>query len=148
MGGATWDTGQPAFSSRQGRFGPALSRTHVFYTQVRVENITRRSQGATLAKVLVDTGSEYSWVPADVLESLGIKREKKDLAFLMANGTAITRSVGFAIVRVGHAFTVDEVVFGEPGDQQLLGARSLEGLNLAVDTTKRRLVAAGPLPAA
>jgi predicted aspartyl protease len=119
-----------------------------FYTQVRVENIARRSHGATLGKVLVDTGSEYSWVPAEVLENLGIKREKKDLVFLMANGTTIMRSVGFAIVRVGGAFTVDEVVFGEPRDQQLLGARSQEGLNLKVDTTKKRLVAVGPVPAA
>ena len=45
-------------------------------------------------------------------------------------------------------FTIDEVVFAEPGDLALLGARTLEGLNLAVDTAKKKLVAAGPLPAA
>ena len=66
----------------------------------------------------------------------------------MANGQQITRSVGFAIVRVDKFFTVDEVVFAEKGDLLLLGARSLEGLNLAVDTQKKKLVAAGPLPAA
>ncbi len=82
------------------------------------------------------------------MEKLGIKREKKDLAFVMANGQLITRSVGFAIVRVDKAFTVDEVVFAEKGDMRLLGARSLEGLNLAVDSRKKKLVAAGPLPVA
>ena len=66
----------------------------------------------------------------------------------MANGQTVTRSVGFVVVRVGTAFTVDEVVFGEAGDQMLLGARSLEGLNLTVDSTRKRLVAAGPVPAA
>ena len=66
----------------------------------------------------------------------------------MANGQQITRSVGFAIVRVEKAFTVDEVVFAEKGDMLLLGARSLEGLNLAVDSRKKKLVAAGPLPVA
>jgi predicted aspartyl protease len=60
----------------------------------------------------------------------------------------VTRSVGFAIIRLDKAFTIDEVVFAEPGDLQLLGARTLEGLNLAVEPTRRRLVAAGPLPAA
>jgi predicted aspartyl protease len=119
-----------------------------FYSNLVVENVVNRKRSATLAKALVDTGSEYTWVPGEVLESLNIKREKKDLAFLMANGTQVTRSVGFAIVRVGDAFTVDEVVFGEPGDQILLGARSLEGLNLAVHPSKKKLVAAGPLPAA
>ena len=66
----------------------------------------------------------------------------------MANGQQITRSVGFAIVRVANHFTVDEVVFAEKGDMLLLGARSLEGLNLAVDSRKKKLVAAGPLPVA
>jgi hypothetical protein len=40
------------------------------------------------------------------------------------------------------------VIFAEKGDLALLGARTLEGLNLTVDTSRKRLVAAGPLPAA
>jgi predicted aspartyl protease len=87
-------------------------------------------------------------VAGTTLEKLGIKREKKDLEFIMANGSLITRSVGFAIVRVEKSFTVDEVVFAEKGDLLLLGARSLEGLNLAVDSRRKKLIAAGPLPAA
>ena len=39
-------------------------------------------------------------------------------------------------------------VFAEKGDMHLLGARSLEGLNLAVDSQKKEWVAAGPLPVA
>ena len=119
-----------------------------FYIGARIENIAHREHGVTIPKLLVDTGSEYTWVAAATLEKLGIEREKKDLAFTMANGQVITRSVGFAIVRVEKAFTVDEVVFAEKGDMLLLGARSLEGLNLAVDARKKKLVAAGPLPVA
>ena len=74
--------------------------------------------------------------------------EKKDVEFVMANGQHITRSVGFAIVRVGKSFTIDEIVFAEKGDLLLLGARSLEGLNLAVDPRRKKLVAAGPVLAA
>jgi len=96
----------------------------------------------------VDTGSEYTWVPAKKLERIGVQREKKDLKFVMANGEVITRSVGFAIVRVAKCFTIDEVVFAEPGDLLLLGARTLEGLNLTVDSVQKKLVASGPLPAA
>ncbi len=119
-----------------------------FHTGARIENVVDRSKGAAIPRLLVDTGSEYTWVPATTLEKLGIAREKKDLAFVMANGQQITRSVGFAIVRVAKAFTVDEVVFAEKGDLLLLGARSLEGLNLTVDSRGKKLVAAGPLPAA
>ncbi|MEP6718412.1 MAG: retroviral-like aspartic protease family protein [bacterium] len=107
-----------------------------------------RSRSAVLARILVDTGSEYTWVPATTLERIGVDREKKDVAFIMANGQQITRSVGFAIIRLDKHFTVDEVVFAEKGDLLLLGARSLEGLNLTVDPRRKKLVAAGPLPAA
>jgi predicted aspartyl protease len=98
--------------------------------------------------MLVDSGSEYTWIPTSRLESIGVGREKKDVRFVMANGQLITRSVGFAVLRVGHSFTIDEVVFAEPGDMVLLGARTLEGLNLMVDSAKKKLVASGPLPAA
>jgi predicted aspartyl protease len=87
-------------------------------------------------------------VPTSLLERIGIAREKKDVEFVMANGQRITRNVGFAIIRVEKSFTVDEVVFAEKGDLLLLGARSLEGLNLIVDPRRKTLVAAGPLPAA
>jgi predicted aspartyl protease len=83
-----------------------------------------------------------------VLERIGIVREKKDLAFLMANGQQITRSVGFAILRIKEYFTTDEVVFAEKGDLLLLGARTLEGLNLVVRPREKKLVAAGPIPVA
>ena len=119
-----------------------------FHVGARVENVVDRSKGSALPKLLVDTGSEYTWVPEVVLEKLGIPREKKDLEFVMANGQRITRSVGFAIVRVDKSFTVDEVVFAVKGDLLLLGARTLEGLSLAVDSRMKKLVAAGPLPAA
>ncbi|MEP6621856.1 MAG: retroviral-like aspartic protease family protein [bacterium] len=100
-----------------------------------------------LSGLLVDTGAELSWVPASVLESLGIPRDKQ-LRFRQANGTILERWTGFAVVHAGGTRTVDEVVFGEPGDMLLLGARSLEGLNLRVDPVLKQLVDAGPAPAA
>jgi predicted aspartyl protease len=119
-----------------------------FSVSCRVSNVVDRSRAAELAAVLVDTGSEYTWAPKKVLEEIGISREKKDLQFVMANGQIITRSVGFAILHVDDSFTVDEIVFAEPGDLLLLGARTLEGLNLTIDARLKKLVAAGPLPAA
>ena len=119
-----------------------------FHISCRVENHIDRSRSVRIPKLLVDTGSEYTWVPEAKLDKIGVSREKKDLRFVMANGEVITRSVGFAIVRVGRNFTIDEVVFTEPGDLILLGTRTLEGLNLTVDAISKKLVAAGPLPAA
>jgi predicted aspartyl protease len=118
-----------------------------FHISCLVENPAKRGPTADVAEVLVDTGSELSCVPGGVLEGLGIPREKS-VAFVMANGDEIERSVGFAIVRAEGRFTIDEVVVAETEDLLLLGARTLEGLNLRVDATHKKLVAAGPLSAA
>jgi len=98
--------------------------------------------------LLVDTGSEYTWVPGHILERIRIQREKKDVAFVLANGQHVTRNVGFAIIRLDKFFTIDEVVFAEKGDLLLLGARTLEGLSLTIDPSRKKLVAAGPVLAA
>lgn len=119
-----------------------------FKIRCKIENITSRKKSAVIPEMLVDTGSEYTWVSGAILEKLDVAREKKDVSFIMANGQIVTRSVGFAIVRYDTFFTVDEVVFAEKGDLLLLGARSLEGLSLTVDSRAKRLVASGPIPAA
>ncbi len=78
-------------------------------------NPVRRTKATRVPGLLVDTGSECTWIPTGVLKGLGIKPEKKDVAFLMANGNTVTRNVGFAILRIGEDFTIDEVVFAQEG---------------------------------
>jgi predicted aspartyl protease len=119
-----------------------------FHVRCKVENHVDRSKSVIVPKLLVDTGSDYTWIPAKLLGKIGAQREKKDVPFIMANGQSITRSVGFAIIRLDKYFTIDEVVFAEEGDLPLLGARTLGGLNLTVDPKRKRLVASGPLLAA
>src|ERR1700733_11836768 len=119
-----------------------------FRVDCRVANIAERRKAVTVPKMLVDTGSDYTWLPARMLEKIGVERVKRDIPFVMANGQAITRSAGYVIIYCGEFQTVDEVVFGEPGDLSLLGARSLEGFNARVDSKQKKLVAAGPILAA
>ena len=116
--------------------------------ECKLENPSDRTRIAVVPSVLVDTGAELSWMPKDVLERIGVGRESKKVRFRMADGAAITRDVGYAIIRHDKFKTIDEVVFGEPGDLSLLGARTLEGMNVKVDPTNKRLVAAGPIIAA
>jgi predicted aspartyl protease len=118
-----------------------------FRIEVDVENPTRPGERRRVANVLVDTGAELSWLPSDVLDALGVERFSK-WRFRQANGTVVERWVGPVFVHVVGKRAADEVVFGEPGDLVLLGARSLEGLNLRVELATRQLVDAGPAPAA
>jgi hypothetical protein len=88
-----------------------------------------------------------TWIPRAILESLGIGAERIE-RFVTADGRVIAREMGYAIVHAGGTRTSDEVVFAEPGDMVLLGAHTIEGMNLRVDLKEKRLVPAGPVPAA
>jgi predicted aspartyl protease len=118
-----------------------------FRVDVEIENPARAGRRTPRRSVLVDTGAELSWFPAELLESLGIERRKRS-QFRQADGTVLTRWTGGVSVYLAGIWTVDEVVFGEPGDLVILGSRSLEGLNLRIDPVRRQLVDAGPAPAA
>ena len=119
-----------------------------FRVGCKVVNIADPKRSATVEKLLVDTGSDYTWLPTKVLEKIGVKRVKKDIQLRMANGQTITRSAGYAIIHSDKFQTVDEVVIAEQNDQLLLGARTLEGFNARVDPKQKKLVAAGPVLAA
>jgi predicted aspartyl protease len=118
-----------------------------FRIDIEIENPARPGERRALRSVLVDTGAELSWIPAEVLESLGIERYTR-VRFRQADGSVLERWIGPAFVHAEGKRTTDDVVFGEPGELVLLGARSLEGLNLRVDPVSKRLVDAGPLSAA
>ncbi|MBI3853411.1 MAG: retroviral-like aspartic protease family protein [Verrucomicrobia bacterium] len=120
----------------------------LFYVGCKIANPADFCKSAVISRVKVDTGAESTWIDGAVLEKIGIEPRKKDMQFQMANGQLITRSVGYAVLRVERSETVDEVVFAQEGDMQLLGARALEGLNPKVDARSKKLVAAGPILAA
>ena len=118
-----------------------------FRVDVEIENPAKPGKRRRITSVLVDTGAELSWVPADVLESLGIERYEKR-HFRQADGTIIERWAGAAFVHVAGKRTTDDVVFGEPRDLVVLGSRTLEGLNFRIEPVTKQLVDAGPAPAA
>jgi predicted aspartyl protease len=118
-----------------------------FRIDIEIENPARPGERRVVHSVLVDTGAELTWVPATTLETLGIERLKA-WWFRRADGTILERWVGSTRVYAGGTVTTDDVVFGAPGDMILLGARTLEGLNLRVEPRAKRLVDAGPAPAA
>lgn len=121
-----------------------MSDMGTFRTTILIENAERRGEMRVVESALVDTGSEYTWVPRDVLESLHIRPERTQ-RFIVADGRAFERPLGFAIVHAAGTNAPDLVVFAEPSDMVLLGAHSLEGMNLRVDALQKQLVPAGPI---
>jgi predicted aspartyl protease len=118
-----------------------------FRVDIEIENPALPGERRIVQSALVDTGAELSWIPSTIMESLGIHRYKT-WRFRQADGTILERSVGVALLHVAGNSTGDDVVFGEPGDLVLLGSRTLEGLNFRVEPLIKRLIDAGPAPAA
>jgi predicted aspartyl protease len=124
-----------------------LDAMGILRTTIAIEHPARRGIMVELSDVIVDTGSEYTWVPQPVLESIGLVPERV-VDFVTADGRQIERGIGFANIYAAGTSTPDIVVFAARGDLVLLGARSLDGLNLRIDLGSRRLVPGGPVPAA
>lgn len=119
----------------------------IFRTTIEVAHVTRPDLRQPLSNVMVDTGSEFNWIPRDVLIALGVEPER-DEKFETADGRVLTRQVGFARLFTAGRSAIAAVVFADADDMTLLGAVGLESLNLRVDLGRKELVPAGPVPVA
>jgi predicted aspartyl protease len=101
-----------------------------------------RPDATESVELLVDSGAIYSVVASPTLVKLDIQPLTEE-TFRLADGTKIVRKKGIALFRYGERVGGADVIFGEEGDHQLLGALTLEALGLALDPLKREL---RPLP--
>ena len=100
---------------------------------------SHRARRKATVNFLVDSGAIYSLVPATTLRKLGIRPHRK-VDFSLADGTTITRPVGDAYFELQGDGGAAPVIFGEEGDEPLLGATTLESIGLILDPFKRRLI--------
>ena len=112
----------------------------LFKVSVVARNTKDEGQISQPIEVLVDTGSELTWLPTDVLRGINITPVRKR-SFTTATKPQVTRETGYAILSAEGFETVDEVVFAEPGDMALLGVRTIEGFGVLVDNIAHRFVA-------
>ena len=95
-------------------------------------------------EVLVDTGSELSWMPKNLLLNAGITPRGKK-RFLTATKQMVERDYGYAVLKAEGYTTNDEIVFAEDSDMLLLGVRTIEGFSVMVDNIGHRFVATATL---
>jgi predicted aspartyl protease len=118
----------------------------LFRIHVVAKNPKDEARATDKIEVLVDTGAELTWLPSTLLRSVGIETRRRR-TFTTATGISVERSVGYAVLEAEEHETIDEVVFGEPGDLALLGVRTLEGFGVVVDPLGHRLVAVSTIAA-
>jgi len=91
-------------------------------------------------EVMVDTGSELSWMPKHSLLDAGITPRGKR-RFLTVTKEIVERDFGYAILKAEGYATNDDIVFAEEKDMLLLGVRTIEGFGVMVDNIGHRFVA-------
>ena len=105
-----------------------------------IEGQVRDGNGQMKAvRFLVDSGATYSLLPHDVWTSLGLK-PKRRIVLTLADGTTVERDVSECHITLPQGEGHTPVILGEPGDDALLGAVTLEVLGLVLNPFNRTLL--------
>ena len=102
-----------------------------------------RERTATV-KFMVDTGSLYTFVSPALAAELGLQLPESTTV-VMANGSRVTAPIGFAYLRIGDR-EGGTLVATMDVQEPLLGAVSLQGLGLNVNTVDETIEFSGRYP--
>ena len=114
----------------------------VFTWPMRIATMDRRNW--LDIRATVDTGARYTVVPSGLLRQLGIQPDRRSV-FELGDGRHVEMDIGQAWATVDGVSVITPVIFGRDGTEPLLGAVTLQILNLAVDTPSERLVPGGAI---
>ena len=90
-------------------------------------------------EAFVDTGAAFSWIARTRLERLGLVPTRR-MQFRTIEGRIVEQDVAVVYVGAGEYSAPDLVVMAEPGEMEVIGAHSLEGLGVAADPIQKKLV--------
>jgi clan AA aspartic protease len=100
--------------------------------------VTGPTGAAASVRFLVDSGATYSLLPHDVWTALALQ-PKRTHQLTLADGTVVSRAVSECHLSLAEGDGHTPVILGEPGDEALLGAVTLEILGLVLHPFKRTL---------
>src|SRR5437660_9965454 len=95
--------------------------------------------GEETVDALVDTGADFTTLPAPLLQRLGVK-PFRDARMRLADGSTAVWSLGRVTSRINGDEGPDICIFGSPDSPPVIGSYTLEGMLLGVDPGGRRLV--------
>jgi clan AA aspartic protease len=109
-----------------------------FHVKFIVRNLADPGRSLQL-EGLVDTGAHFTQMPGTLLEQIGIAPfGTRQVQY--ADGRIVSKPVASAEIIIEQEVTPTVVLCGEPNDLILIGALTLEGLNLGVDPVRKTLV--------
>ena len=89
-------------------------------------------------RLLVDSGATYSLLPERVWRAIELE-PTREMSFSLADGTQVVRRISGCWLSLEQGEDHTPVILGEPGDEGLLGAVTLEILGLVLNPFNRTL---------
>jgi clan AA aspartic protease len=109
-----------------------------FYVKFTIRNPQQRER-FVVREGLVDTGAHFTQVSRATLEQIGVTAcGTRRVQY--ADGDIVSKPVASAEVLIDQDVTPTVILCGGPSDLILIGALTLEGLNLGVDPVRKVLV--------
>ena len=109
-----------------------------FSTKLRVWNLADPSNVEEL-DAFVDTGAAFSWISRARLQRLGVGPTRR-MPFRTIDGRVLERDLATVYVATDGYSVLGVVVMAEPGEMEVMGAHTIEGLGLAADPVQKKLV--------
>ena len=103
-----------------------------------IEVISTDGARSETVSALVDTGSTFTCLPANLLREFGVVPYRR-IQSELADGSVVEDEVGLVHVRVDGIETPTLAIFAAEGAPTLLGAYTLVGALLVVDPVRQRL---------
>ncbi len=115
----------------------------MFSVPIRISNPGDGNQAEFAA--LVDTGAFLTMAPEPALRNLGLT-PNRTVEFELADGSVVAYGVGEAQAAINGRSVTTQIVFGPDDVEPVIGAYTLEGLQLAVDPVNETLMPAPRRP--
>lgn len=110
----------------------------VFKVKARVWNVFEKSKSAEV-ELTVDSGSTYTVLPSSLLEKMNVEPIRK-AKLRLADNRVVEKELGEVGIEIeGYYLSSTPVIFGDE-NVYLLGSVTMEGLSLAPDVVKKKLV--------
>jgi predicted aspartyl protease len=92
-------------------------------------------------RLLVDSGSTYTWIATPILRALGVTPTERRRVVTI-EGQIVVRDLAEVLITLEGRTMHTVCLFGDALDLDVLGAYTLEGFGLAIDPVQRRLIPA------
>ena len=109
-----------------------------FTIKARLAAVERPGESQDV-EFLVDTGAAFTWVPEEIGAAVGLAPHDRRVV-RMADGREAEKGLAWARMTLEGRTDMTLCLIGDRHSQPLLGAFTLEGFSLGVDTPNRRLI--------